>query len=60
MVSFMEKIRKELVEKLNDFETYFVVDSMPLFAKWLVLREEKSLRRQIILFPTKDVAPPQT
>lgn len=27
---FMEEIRTKMVEKLNDFEKYFVVDSMPL------------------------------
>ena len=27
---FIEEIRMKMVEKLNDFETYFVVDSMPL------------------------------
>lgn len=27
---FIEKIRMKMVEKFNDFETYFVVDSMPL------------------------------
>ena len=27
---YIEEIRKKMVEKLNEFETYFVVDSMPL------------------------------
>lgn len=27
---FMEEIRMKMVEKFNEFETYFVVDSMPL------------------------------
>ena len=27
---YIEEIRKKMVEKLNEFEKYFVVDSMPL------------------------------
>lgn len=30
LFAFMEEIRMKMVDKLNDFEKYFVVDSMPL------------------------------
>lgn len=30
LYSFMEEIRMKMVEKFNEFETFFVVDSMPL------------------------------
>jgi len=44
---FMEEIRTKMVEKLNDFEKYFVVDSMPLEVCKLARSSRSKICREI-------------
>jgi hypothetical protein len=54
----MERIRKELALKFNEFEDHFVVDSMPLeVCKLSRATRSKYVRRLTMQYPIQDIVP---